>query len=160
MLCSFRSAVPPCRTERRRRHLGKSAHDIPHGGKRPRGFSAVPSGLRPRHPPCRRPHRPQTPRGRRPAPHASAKRINPGRDPSLVFAVPSRRVRHKARHQAQELPAASRTAAPPSLPSFIRSLQICIIPAQAKNNISPLHAHFIPNYHSTPLRHKEFPRSV
>lgn len=55
-----------------------------------------------------------------------------------------------------------RPAEPPPLPAspqlYSYRSQIGIIPAQAKNNISPLHAHFIPNYHSSPLRHKEFPR--
>lgn len=56
----------------------------------------------------------------------------------------------------------SRLPSLPPLPALPRlysyGLQICIIPTQAKNNISPLHAHFIPNYHSSPLRHKDFPR--
>lgn len=76
LLCSFTSTVPPHRPERRRRHLGKSGHAIPHGGKRPRGFSGVPFGLRtpppallppgiaPSHPAAASPYRTPVPKGK------------------------------------------------------------------------------------------------
>ncbi|KAM6071434.1 uncharacterized protein LJ206_010001 [Theristicus caerulescens] len=148
---AYKRTVPPCRT---------AATSVDRLRTSPTEETISAASRR-----CLPPAAPASP----PPPAAAARdrprcqKANPGHDPSLVFPVPSRKAGHKPRHRAQALPAASRTA-PLSLPSLPRlysySLQICIIPAQAKNNISPLHAHFIPNYHSSPLRHKEFPRPV
>lgn len=122
LLCLFTSTVPPRRPERRRRHLGKTGHAIPHGGKRPRGFSGVPFGLRTpppaplppgiaaSHPAAASPYRTPVPKGK------SRRRAVPRR------GCPERQTPHEPRRQAQELPAPGRTASPPSLPSFIRTV--------------------------------------
>ena len=93
----------------------------------------------------------------------STARHNGGTTPSLLCCGATA----LERPRAPPAPPGTARAAPkalclpspyPALPPLLHppASPICIIPAQAKNNISPLHAHFIPNYHSSPLRHEGF----
>lgn len=107
--------MPPCRTERPRRHPGKSAHDVPHGGTRPRGSPGVPVGLRTPHQPCRRPHPPGHPAAAaRYRPRVSKSKFRTR--PVLRFLCPEQKTPAQTSPSSPSA-AGSQQNCPPSLPS-------------------------------------------